>query len=267
MSFLARITFLFAMSVSALLAAPFDVYQNGEQFTYKVNWGILGGAAEIRISAHHEQKDNRPVVHLIIESRTNGVVRSLYTYNSRTDALIDYATGQLIEVREVSGGGDAKSDSLTRFDYTTMKGTHTDVLRPGRNREFTFSSTEMTDLISCLVSTRTWQLPVGQKKSLQVFAGRDIYPVNVYAEKTEAVRTSDGKKEALVLIPRMESEPARGVFKKGEIKVWISTAEPRLPVKMQLQLNFGTATLQLIKHEIAPKPPAATSDVASANSR
>ena len=37
-------------------------------------------------------------------------------------------------------------------------------------------------------------------------------------EKTEAVRTSDGKKEALVLIPRMESEPARGVFKKGEIK-------------------------------------------------
>ncbi len=256
MSFLARLAFLLAMTAPALRAAPFDIYQNGEKFTYKVNWGILGGAAQIQIEAHHIEKDARPLVHLIIEARTNGIVRSLYTFNSRTDALIDRSNGQLIEVREVGGSGDAKSDALTRFDYATMKATHTDSARPSRNREFTFSATEMTDLMSCLVSTRQWELALGEKKALQIFAGRDVYPVNVYADKKETIRTETGKKETLVLIPKMEGEPPRGVFKKGEIKVWTSTTEPRLPVKMQLQLNFGTATLHLLKHEIAPKAPA-----------
>ena len=38
----------------------------------------------------------------------------------------------------------------------------------------------------------------------------------------------------------------KGLFKKGgEIKVWISQDLSNLPVKMQLKLNFGAATLSL----------------------
>jgi hypothetical protein len=43
----------------------------------------------------------------------------------------------------------------------------------------------------------------------------------------------------------MEKDP-KGLFKKGgEIKVWISQDASSLPVKMQLKLNFGSATLLL----------------------
>jgi hypothetical protein len=43
----------------------------------------------------------------------------------------------------------------------------------------------------------------------------------------------------------MEKDP-KGLFKRGgEIKVWIAQDGSRLPVKMQLQLKFGSATLSL----------------------
>ena len=50
----------------------------------------------------------------------------------------------------------------------------------------------------------------------------------------------------------MEKNP-KGLFKRGgEIKVWIAQDGSRLPVKMQLKLNFGSATLSLSGYE----PPA-----------
>ena len=62
--------------------------------------------------------------------------------------------------------------------------------------------------------------------------------------------------ETLRLVPSMEREEPRGVFRKGgEIKVWVSEREPRLPVQMQLKLNFGSALLTLVEHRIEPKTP------------
>jgi hypothetical protein len=63
-----------------------------------------------------------------------------------------------------------------------------------------------------------------------------------------------GRYKALVLVPRMERDP-KGVFKRGgEIKVWISQDAARLPIKMQLVLKYGTASLLLSGHK---SPPAA----------
>jgi hypothetical protein len=57
----------------------------------------------------------------------------------------------------------------------------------------------------------------------------------------------------------MEQNP-KGIFKRGgEIKVWISQGDAKLPVKMQLKLRFGMAVLWLSKYQAAapaPPPPA-----------
>jgi hypothetical protein len=63
------------------------------------------------------------------------------------------------------------------------------------------------------------------------------------------VRTPLGKYKTLVLVPRMEKDP-KGLFKRGgEIKVWIAQDGSRLPVKMQLKLKYGTASLLLTEHK------------------
>ena len=101
------------------------------------------------------------------------------------------------------------------------------------------------DLISALVQTRDWNLKPGEKRDILVQFGRDFYPLTLTAEGYEEVRTPLGTYQTLVLVPRMEKDP-KGLFKKGgEIKVWISQDLSNLPVKMQLKLNFGAATLLL----------------------
>jgi hypothetical protein len=52
----------------------------------------------------------------------------------------------------------------------------------------------------------------------------------------------------------MDENP-KGIFKRGgEIKVWISQEGQRLPVKMQLKLKFGAATLYLTDYRKAGVP-------------
>ncbi len=70
------------------------------------------------------------------------------------------------------------------------------------------------------------------------------------------MRTSLGTYHTLVLVPRMEQNP-RGIFKRGgEIKVWISQQGQKLPVKMQLKLKFGAATLLLTDYKKTEPSPA-----------
>ena len=65
-----------------------------------------------------------------------------------------------------------------------------------------------------------------------------------------------GTYQTLVLVPRMEKNP-EGLFKRGgEIKVWISQDASNLPVKMQLKLGFGSATLLLSDYKAPPASPA-----------
>src|SRR5690606_38833372 len=101
------------------------------------------------------------------------------------------------------------------------------------------------NLISALVQTRDWNLKPGEQRDLPVQVGRDFYPLTICAEGYEEVRTPLGTYQTLLLVPRMTENP-KGLFKKGgEIKVWISQDASNLPVKMQLKLNFGSATLLL----------------------
>ena len=74
--------------------------------------------------------------------------------------------------------------------------------------------------------------------------------MTLHAESYEQVRTPQGEERAMLLVPRMDTEEPRGVFKRGgEIKVWVSQDGDRQPVKMQLKLKFGTAMLTLMEHK------------------
>ena len=83
------------------------------------------------------------------------------------------------------------------------------------------------------------------EKDLYISVGRNGVEKQVEGDG----RTPLGVYQTLVLIPRMENNP-KGLFKKGgEIKVWIAQDASNLPVKMQLKLNFGAATLLLSDYQ------------------
>jgi len=248
---------LFLALVSAAVAAPFTGMRPGEKFTYKVGFAIFPRAGEITISAAAAQDDSgRDLLRVTTAIASRGLVRGLYPFDNQAECTIDLATGRLLHVKESGEDPKRATDSETVFDYEQHVARHVDRSRPGRSADIPIPAGDPIDLITALVSTREWDLKPGEKRDVLVHFGRDLYPLSIHAEHYEDIRTPIGKFRALVLVPRMDSDP-KGLFKRGgEIKVWIAQDGSRLPVKMQLVLKYGTASLLMTSHAGTTAPAA-----------
>lgn len=231
-------------------AAPFTAFRDGESFIYKVGFAIFTHAGDLTIAAHDRKQDGVDVMSVTTETRSQGFVRDFYAFDNLAEVVIEKATGRMLQVKESGGTKKRPTDSETIFDHKARIARHTDRVRPGRSAEIPIPDGEPVDLISALVQTRDWNLKPGEKRDLLVQFGRDFYPLSIHAERYEDVRTPLGTYKTLLLVPRMEKDP-KGLFKKGgEIKVWISQDASSLPVRMQLKLKFGSATLLLSEYKL-----------------
>ncbi len=246
-----------ALPVLRASPGPFAAFTDGETFTYHVAWGILFHAGQIVITAH-EEKDaaGARVVRITTDTSTHGLVRRVYVYNNHAEGVIDKATGRLLLLREKGSDGRHFTDNETTFDYSRKIASYVDRAHPERTADVPIPPGDPIDLISALVETRNWNLQPGEKRNVLVNFGNEFYPLALCADGYDEVRTPLGRFPALVVIPRMEENP-KGLFKRGgEIKVWISQAGQQLPVKMQLKLKFGMATLYLTDYRKAAPAPA-----------
>ncbi|MBK9990821.1 MAG: DUF3108 domain-containing protein [Verrucomicrobia bacterium] len=255
-SCLALLLGLAAMNASA---EPFTAFGDGERLVYKVSWGVIG-AGKIVISAKAETGPNgKPLMRITNKIASSGMVRGLYRFDNVAEILIERDTGRMLWSAEKGQERNKQTESRTDFDYTTNLAHHKDTYRPGRNRDIPLATgAEPMDLISALIQTRRWEIKVGESRDVLVHFGPDLFPVTIHAEGIEEVDTPIGDFQTMLLSPRMEKEPPRGLFKRGgKISVWVAQSGERLPVKMQLQLGFGSATLKLIEHTL-PQPTAPT---------
>lgn len=237
-----------------LAAAPFTGMVDGERFTYKVGFAVFPHAGDITIAAKAENSpDGRALMRVTTVTTSRGFVRGLYEFDNTANVLIDVASGRALSIHETGEDPKRKTDSETIFDYEKRIARHVDRSRPERSVDLPIPDGDPIDLISALVQTRDWNLKPGEKRDVLMHFGRDLYALSIYAEGYEEVRTPIGKFRTLVLVPRMDKDP-KGLFKRGgEIKVWIAQDGSRLPVKMQLKLKFGTASLLMTKYEAAAK--------------
>ena len=250
---------LLALSARLLSAAPYSALRDGEFFRYRAGWGPFAHAGEITVSARYLPEPPPASVRLLMVTATRGFIHHFYHYENRSEAWLDAATGRIRNITDRSTGGDQPINATVHFDYAARRASYRDADNAKRNSDIPIPDGEPIDLLSALIQTRDWQLRPGDHRDALVYAGRDIYPVTIYAEKYETIRTPTlGTKETLMLIPRMEKQAPRGMFRQGGvIRVWVAQDATRLPVKMTLQLKFGTATLWLEEHGIAPPSPAA----------
>ncbi|WP_157772456.1 DUF3108 domain-containing protein [Lacunisphaera limnophila] len=242
---------LFLLLPGLALAAPFTAIRDGESFTYKVGFAIFSHAGNITLSGQAETTPGQDRIRVTADTRSRGMVRGLYEFDSTAVALIDRPTGRLLGVKETGADPKRPIDNEFQIDYEKRVATFTDRVRTHRSATLPLpGDSDPIDLISALVQTRDWDLKPGEKRDLVVQFGRDFYPLSIHAEGYEEVRTPMGKYRTLVLVPRMDPAKAKGLFKRGgEIKVWIAQDGSKLPVKMQLKLNFGAATLLLSEYQ------------------
>jgi hypothetical protein len=231
----------------------------GESLTYRVGWGIFYGAGEINIFAEKPAATTSPArILTITTTATRGFARALYAFDARAEALVDTPTGRLLSHVETTATKEKNTRHVTTFDYAKRTALYRDEINPAKNLDFPLPPGEPLDLILSLINTRQWHLKPGEKRDALVLFEEEAYELTIHAVRYEQITTRLGTFNTLVLEPRMDKTPPKGMFKKGSaVRVWIAQDDPRhLPVKFEVEFKFGSGVATLVAYQppASPKP-------------
>lgn len=246
-----RLLFIVFLSAVILRADdPAAILRPGESLTYRVGWGLLGKAGEMKISARSETVDGLPRVRIVTTSATRGMVRALYPFDGDAWILFDSATSRMLGGAAETKAGKKKTQASITFDHGKGEAIYTDHLRTKRSAIVPIpAGAPPVDFITALIQGRVWAMTPGQTRNAMVLFDDEFYPLQITAEREETISTPDGPRKAVLLVPRMLENP-KGMFRRGgEIHVWVSADEKRLPLRFEVKLKVGTAYAVLTDYQ------------------
>ncbi|WP_404422694.1 DUF3108 domain-containing protein [Nibricoccus sp. IMCC34717] len=253
------LVFLAVLHGAELAGAP--AFANGEEFRFRVSWGVFRTAANLTVKANYEESDGKPRVRIQTETRTSGLIRAFYPFDGYSDCVFDGGDGRLLTAFAATKSSSKETNALATLDYSANVMRYEDRVDKSRTQDLPIPEGRPMDMITTLLTARTWNLKPGDKAEVVVMFDKDFYELTIYAERYEVTDTPNGQVEALVLTPKMERNP-RGMFRRGgQVHVWVARDEQRLPVKLQVQLKYGTGTAYLTDYK--PGAKAETGSVAA----
>jgi hypothetical protein len=259
MSFLRRVFFFVILPAAALRSAPAAFpLQDGEHLTYRVSWAVVMGAGEIKIDAHRDAAANDSHLVVTTMTATRGVARWLLPFDATASSVFDLRTGKLVSLHEETTTRGKKAEHNVTFDYAAHRAIYTVPGGVEAPRTLTLPEGDPMDLIIGLLQTRTWDIKEGEARDALVLFDDDFYELTIHGARYEDVKTKLGTFKTLVLEPRMEKTPPKGMFKRGSsVRVWIAQDSRRLPVKFEVEFKIGTGTATLDSYTPPKSPEAA----------
>lgn len=224
--------------------------QPGEVFTYRVGWGLIGNAGEIKISAQAETADgNQPRIRVTTTTSSRGVVRAFYPFDGDAWTLFDAQEGRLLSGAATTAASKKRTSASITFDYQRGVADYVDHVRSKRSAIVELPPGKPVDLITSLVQGRAWALAPGQSREALVLFDNEFYKLLITAQEEDTISSFRGRKKTIVLVPTMIGPP-KGMFRKGgEVRVWVSDDEDRLPLRFEVKLKVGTAYAVLTDYQ------------------
>ncbi|HVO96789.1 MAG TPA: DUF3108 domain-containing protein [Bryobacteraceae bacterium] len=213
-----------------------------ERLTYDIEWRLIhAGQAVVEAG-----KTN---AHLRIESA--GMVSTLFKVEDAYGVNYDEpfcATSSTLDAKE----GKRHRETHVLYDRANNKASSVerDLLKNVVLHTYEVAIPNCVhDVLGALISVRQIPLSPGQTAQLPVSDGHRSASVRVEAQEREVLKTPTATYKTI----RCETFLMNGVvyMRRGRVFVWMTDDEKRLPVQIQLRVNFpiGTVTLRLTKEE------------------
>lgn len=216
-------------------------FQVGEHLTYEISWlNITAGTAVMSVIAAGLDGD-RPLAKLITTAQSRPAITRFFPVDNRVESLLDPATLLPEHLVFKRREGKKKEDIEYRFHQkdgtvTAVKGGTTETLEmpPGTH-----------DIISCLYYARsTLSFQLGSSLTMNIYHDKKNRKVDVLVEEIEMVSGSWGDVEAARVLVIM---PFQGLFmNQGNIRVWFTNDERRIPVRMKAKVIIGSIVADLV---------------------
>jgi hypothetical protein len=230
-----------AIALATLAAGPAAALQPGEEVRMSVSYLHLpSGEGTLSIG----QPDNG-VWPLVFQGRTGGFI-GLVNVRERLvswwDPLSRLPSGSNLTAVEL---GD-KHDDEARFDRGALKAT-VSVSRKGkvRTREVDVPA-DALDLPSVFMFLRLQPLAVGQRYSVPVLAGRDLFLLDAEVVRLERLETGIGDVDALAV--RVKTGFKGKFDSKRDTWLWFSADDRHIPLRISAEFAVGSLVAEITSY-------------------
>ncbi|MGO9614094.1 MAG: DUF3108 domain-containing protein [Dissulfurispiraceae bacterium] len=218
-----------------------------ERFQFDLTWtGIKAGEAVL------EAIDDGQCTHLIsktysaewvslfyrVENMIESTTVKAANTNSPQDGFAYLPSHYSVKIRE----GRHRRDKEVFFDQTGGQAAYINHIE---KEKATFPINDPTfDPLSGFFYVRRIPLEVGKSVFVDVFDSKKLYKLEVKVLKREAIKTSLGTFQTIVIKPIMQSE---GIFyRKGDIVIWLTDDEKKIPVLIKIKASLGSINATLV---------------------
>jgi hypothetical protein len=215
----------------------------GERLVFSIDYGIVNGGEGVLSVVDMIEFEGEQCYRIESTALSNRFFSSFYKVRDKVTSYVDadslfsrYFNKRLRE-------GDYKKDEEVRFDHVRRKALYS------LNREYDISY-GVHDVLSAFYYVRTLDLEVGRDVFLAAHSSKKTYEMRVIVHRRETVQTDLGTFDCFVVQPIMLGE---GLFKaEGDLVIYITADERRIPVLMKTKLPVGSITASLKEFTLAP---------------
>ncbi len=219
--------------ISVLVANhPFSI---GEKLLYNVKFNIIPSGEAVLEVLGRDTINGNPTYHARFSAQTNSTLDRLYKVRDQVDIWMDeqnLVTHKLIKkIRE----GKYHKKSSTIINYSDSSAiTNNDTVK---------ITGEIRDPYSLFFYLRTLQLEDGATLEFDSFEKNEPTPFNLAVTGEETVKTDAGLFSCLVVRPFRKGKTL--LKNEGDMQIWFSHDERRLPVQIQIKMKYGLMILKL----------------------
>jgi len=199
-----------------------------------------------------------PVGSVELEAKNeNGEVRITLRTRSNTALSSIYPVDDLIETRHIGGNfiitkirqqeGSFSSDIGFTIFLRDKRVFWVDRIRNRYSNE-TIPNSEVLDTLSSFYYLRNRPLQTGKTEILHIYDGDTYAPVPVEILRQEEVRLRNFKKVDSLLLRHVKQKG--GIFRRtGDMLIWLTNDENKVPVRMETTTPVGKVTVELVSAE------------------
>jgi hypothetical protein len=211
-----------------------------EKLTYLISLlGVPVGSVEL------EAINKNGEVRITLRTKTNSALSSIYP----VDDLIEtrHIGGNFIITKIRQQEGTFRSDIGFTIFLRDKRVFWIDRIRNRISNE-TIPNSDVLDTLSSFYYLRNRPLQVGKTELLHIYDGDTYAPVPVEILGQEEVRLRNFKKVDTLLLRHVKQEG--GIFRRtGDMMIWLTNDEDKVPVKVETTTPFGKVTVELVSAE------------------
>lgn len=210
----------------------------GERLTFSLDYSFYTAGTATMTVERKEQANGALCYRIHTTAESNEFISKFYKVRDNIYSYIDVEGLFSRRFEKKLREGNYKSDRYVDFYHDRLIALNTKKAYAVR-----VIPLYIQDILSALYIIRTFDLRVGKKETVEVYADGKVYPLIVEVHKIEEIKVPAGTFRCLLIEPILKSE---GIFRqKGKLKIWMTDDKRKLPVKMTSKVVIGSFGVNL----------------------